>query len=233
MSCERHTSAIVDHACGAEIAAEAAAHLSVCEGCRAMFDEQRRLLQDLDQELKQALEIEPSTRFVPDVLARVERSAFRRRRMLWWSPAAAAAVLVLVAFGSLQFGERRAAERQNPAAAATGLAGVPCEPHAVGGCAAGQSSGGPPDRDAPPASITRTAASGGPAGVEIDVAAPAAQSRAIARYLDSRAPRRARCVSPRQRWRHRRRGSHRARHRAALGRRAYRVGGSQWHRSRR
>ena len=111
MSCDRHTSAIVDHACGAEIAAEAAAHLNGCAACRRLFDEQRRLLQDLDGR-QLALAIEPSPRFVPAVLARVERSTLRVRRPCWWGGAAAAAVLVLVALGSWRPEERQDANRQ-------------------------------------------------------------------------------------------------------------------------
>ncbi len=120
MSCDRHTDAIVDHACGADIAAEAAAHLDGCAACRRMFDEQRRLLQDLDERLALALSIEPSPRFVPEVLARVERSAFRRPQAMWWGgAAAAAAVLLIVTFGSLRSGERRGGDRHAAAAPAS------------------------------------------------------------------------------------------------------------------
>ena len=120
MSCDRYTGAIVDHACGAEISVEAAAHLKVCAACSRTFDEQRRLLQDLDQELQVALAIEPSARFVADVMTGVERSSQRRRAIIWWSaPLAAAAVLVLLALGSLRFGERRPADRPEPAAVQT------------------------------------------------------------------------------------------------------------------
>lgn len=74
MSRDRYTVAIADHACGAEIATEAAAHLRACGACSRMFDEQRHLLQDLDQELQRALAIEPSSRFVPDVMAGLMRT---------------------------------------------------------------------------------------------------------------------------------------------------------------
>jgi hypothetical protein len=117
MSCVRYTTAIVDHACGAEIAADAAAHLKLCAGCTCMFDERRRLLQDLDQELQVALAIEPSARFVAETMAEVERSTNRRRTVQWWSvPVAAAAVLVLLTLGSLRFSERRPADRHLPVA---------------------------------------------------------------------------------------------------------------------
>ena len=127
MSCDRYTSAIVDHACGAEIAADAAAHLKVCAACSSMFDEQRRLLQDLDQELQVALAIEPSARFVADAMAGMKRSAERRRAIIWWSvPVAAAAVLVLLALGSWRFGERRPADRHEPRGCSIRLVGACC-----------------------------------------------------------------------------------------------------------
>ena len=94
MSCDRHTGAIIDHACGADITTEAAAHLDGCAPCRRVFDEQRRLVQDLDAQLALALEVDPSPRFVPGVLARVERSAFGGRNAMWWSGAAAAAAVL-------------------------------------------------------------------------------------------------------------------------------------------
>ena len=116
MSCDRYTDAIVDHACGAEIAADAAAHLRSCAACRRMFDEQRQTLQDLDRELETALAIEPSDRFVAETMARVERSSPRWRTAIWWSvpAAAAAAVLILVALGALRFGERKPTDRREP-----------------------------------------------------------------------------------------------------------------------
>ena len=121
MSCDRYTGAIVDHACGAEIATDAAAHLQACAECRRMFDEQRRWLQDLDQELHVALAIEPSARFVAEAMAGVDRSANRWRTVVWWSApvAAAAAVLVLLTLGSLRFADRRPGDRHEPAALQT------------------------------------------------------------------------------------------------------------------
>jgi hypothetical protein len=179
MSCERYTSAIVDHACGAEIAADAAAHLRVCAACRRMFDEQVRLLQDLDQQLELALKIEPSARFVPEVLARVERSAFPWRKAIWWSgAAAAAAVLMLVTFGSLRSGDRH-----DPAI----LSSAPSAPVAdhPPSQAAPSTRPGPKSRqtdsrrrvDRPQDVVER------PRRIEVEVVVPVAQSRAIARYL--------------------------------------------------
>ena len=137
MSCDRYTSAIVDHACGAEIAADAAAHLKVCAACSSMFDEQRRLLQDLDQELQVALAIEPSARFVADAMAGMQRSAQRRRAIIWWSaPVAAAAVLVLLALGSLRFGEQAARRSTRTGGCSNRLIVAPAvDRHAVERCA--------------------------------------------------------------------------------------------------
>ena len=144
MSCDRYTSAIVDHACGAEIAADAAAHLKVCAACSRMFDEQRRLLQDLDQELQVALAIEPSARFVADAMAGMQRSAQRRRAIIWWSaPVAAAAVLVLLALGSLRFGEQGPADRHEPAAVQTASSARAADRDADSRCAVRTCRGAP------------------------------------------------------------------------------------------
>ena len=128
MSCARHTSAIVDHACGAEIAADAAAHLEGCAACRRVFEEQLGLMQTLDGQLAQALDIQPSPRFVPEVIARVEHAAARKRTVMWWTaPAAAAAVVILVTFGSLRSGERRAADSKE-APILSAAASAPADP---------------------------------------------------------------------------------------------------------
>ena len=108
MSCDRHTDAIIDHACGAEIADDAAAHLAGCADCHRLFDEQRRMVRALDEELQLALAIEPSARFVPDVLARVERSRPSWRGFVSWAiPVAAAAALLLVTLATLRPGSER------------------------------------------------------------------------------------------------------------------------------
>jgi hypothetical protein len=110
MSCQRYAGAIVDHACGADLAADAAAHLQGCAACAALFAEQRRAIGDLDRELQAALAIEPSVQFAPRVRAAVESAPAQARRgaMLWWTGLAAAAVVVAVA-GSLMLSspERR------------------------------------------------------------------------------------------------------------------------------
>ena len=108
MSCQRYADAIVDHACGAELGPDAAAHLTVCRECRQRLDEQRRLVNGMDAELQAALAIEPSPRFTADVLARVERRSQGSRRWVWWTtPAVAAAVLALVGVVLINEGQRR------------------------------------------------------------------------------------------------------------------------------
>ena len=74
MSCDRYRDAIVDHACGAELAADAATHLGDCQACRRMFEEQRQVLQRLDADLQGVLAIEPSAWFEAQTLAGLERS---------------------------------------------------------------------------------------------------------------------------------------------------------------
>jgi hypothetical protein len=182
MSCDRYTAAIVDHACGAEIAADAAAHLRTCGTCRRMFDEQVRLVQDLDQELQRALAIEPSARFVPDAMAGVERSALRSRRMMmWWSAsAAAAAALILVTVGSLRFGE----VRHEPATLPTASSAL-AEDRATSSAATPAKAGG-----APRLATARRRGERTPAalpdhgdGVAADIVVPAERALALERYL--------------------------------------------------
>ncbi len=185
MSCDRYTGAIVDHACGADIAADATAHLKVCAACRRMFDEQRRLLQDLDEELQVALAIEPSARFVADAMASVERSSQRRRGIIWWSaPVAAAAVLVLLALGSLRFGERRPADRHAPAAVQTASSARAADRTPSVAAPTAPAEAAPrvtaaPRRGGGPATVVRKAER----RLDTDVVVPAGQLRALERYM--------------------------------------------------
>lgn len=122
MSCERYDSALRDDACGAQIDADVAAHLGVCEVCRERVDRERRLLRDVEEQLQLLLQVQPSAGFGPRVMAHVAHSASRRRRALWWSLAgAAAAVLAIASVGSVRFGvasrDYELAERQAVAAA--------------------------------------------------------------------------------------------------------------------
>lgn len=183
MSCDRHSGAIVDHACGAEIAAEAAAHLDGCAACRRLLDEQRRLVRDLDEQLALALEVEPSPRFVPGVLARVDSSAFRVRQAIWWGgAAAAAAAIMLVALGSLRSDERRGHDRPaaaSPASASSAPVVDRTPSQATPSTSPGAKRQADPRRRVarPPGVVDQSSP------VEADIVVPATESRALARYL--------------------------------------------------
>ena len=116
MSCDRYTDAIVDYACGAELADDAAAHLRGCPACRRTFEEQRQVLQGLDSELKEALAIEPSAWFEAQTLAGLERPPIRHRRAFWWMAlAGAAAVIILGTLVAIRSGDHRPIDRQEAA----------------------------------------------------------------------------------------------------------------------
>lgn len=184
MSCDRHTDAIIDHACGADITAEAAAHLDGCGACRRVFDEQGRLVRDLDEQLARALEVEPSPHFVPGVLARVARSTVGVRDAMWWAGAAAAAAVVMsVTFGSLRSTERRS-EDHHAAVLPSNLPSLPVAdltPSPLAPFPSPEETSRPVDsrrRVERPRSVV-----GRPGGIEADVVVPAEESRALARYL--------------------------------------------------
>ena len=191
MSCERHAGAIVDYACGAEIAAEAAAHLQRCASCQRMFAEQQRLVEGIDQELQLALEIEPSSGFVPDVLTRVQRPAFPWRTVMWWGgPAAAAAALILVVLGWPRVTEQQPPDRHDPPVLSTDS--TPSAPNHMpavepvpSNVVTPKSSGGPPRRGEARGGVRspRAVVEQPMHRVAADVVVPEAQSRAIARYL--------------------------------------------------
>jgi hypothetical protein len=185
MSCERHAGAIVDHACGAEIAGDALAHLGGCSACREMFDEQKRLVTDLDRQLQSALEIEPSARFVPEVMAGVQRAASRGRGRIWWSvpaAAAAAAALILSMLGSLRSSEQQAVTGHDPGVR-TSASAPPAErtlPTLVPPAPSVELSRVPHSRrriDRPRGDVRRPRVS------EVEVIVPAEHSLAMTRYL--------------------------------------------------
>ena len=97
MSCERYAEAIADHACGGDLAPDAAAHLHTCAVCAALLDEQRATIGALDREIEEALAIEPSPYFVDRVQAHVRESASAAPRLRWALAAAAAIVIAVIA----------------------------------------------------------------------------------------------------------------------------------------
>ena len=207
MSCERYANAIADHACGAEISGDAAAHLEICGSCRQLLEAQRRSMADLDRELALALEIEPSAEFVPDVMARVRRRRTDWRAVAWWGvPIAAAAALALAVLASLQAGVRPiVAPTRSADASASAKPPSPPTIEARPGSTetkATSTEAKPPSIEAkPPSSATRPSAVdrvhvnqqrpvGNPAAVaaqaqhvEPEVLVPAESARAMARYL--------------------------------------------------
>ncbi len=183
MHCERYTAAIVDLACGAAITRDVAAHLETCAACRGMLEAQRQLLLDVDRQLRQAVAIEPSARFVPDVMARVQRPAIRSTRILWWS-AAAAALVALVTLGPMQLDRRPIAEGQAsvalpPAPPTPVVDGIPATAaRALSGAAATSA-----QSDAPRRPDRRRRAVEEPHRRAPEILVPSTQSDAIARYM--------------------------------------------------
>jgi hypothetical protein len=118
MSCDRYRDAIVDHACGAEIAGEAKAHLEQCVDCQQTFALQARATARLDRELEAALAVQPSPRFVSETMARVQESKRTRHYGTWWlgAAAAAAAAVVLLSIGLLRNEPQPERKRDSPLA---------------------------------------------------------------------------------------------------------------------
>ena len=136
MSCARHINAIVDHACGAEIGPEAADHLAACGACSARFEEQRRVLGALDDELQLALAVVPSATFARRVHSRIEHAPARSARALWWSACgAAAAILLVVGMNVFRSADgirsRPSGPAPPPAAAARNVPAVPAVPPVI------------------------------------------------------------------------------------------------------
>jgi hypothetical protein len=104
MSCERYADALIDHACGAEIAPEVRRHLEMCDVCRARFDQQLRAMHALDAELRDALAIAPSAHFDRAVRARIEGMSSATSATIWW--AAAAAALIVIGLAAIRSTER-------------------------------------------------------------------------------------------------------------------------------
>jgi hypothetical protein len=175
MSCDRYSAAIVDHACGAELTGDAAAHLQSCVHCRSLFDQQRRSIGAMDRELQEMLAIEPSPQFAPRVRAAVASApaAAPRLRWIWWSGAVAAAAAVIV------FASRppiEPAARPSPTVAAHIPAPIESAPRVEASTRQAQA---PPTRNQPPR-LTRTRHSQPPAA---EVIVPSGQMQAVERYV--------------------------------------------------
>jgi hypothetical protein len=185
MSCERYAAAIVDYACGAEIAADARRHLETCEACRARHDEQRRAIEAIDAAIQQALAIEPSPQFERAVRSRIAQAPAPRSFAIWWTAlAAAAAVSIVAGLAALRLSERTV-DAPREAVARTALPAMPppqivppVPPQPPGPSEVGHRT--PPTRHAPGEQRAARRESTLPI---VPVIVPADQSIAIERYL--------------------------------------------------
>jgi hypothetical protein len=92
VSCEVYRPGLTDVALGLAAPPALEAHLRACASCRALLDEDRRLLGRIDGEVEAALQVAPSAGFLPRVRQRVEEVPAVRGRWRWWVvPAMAAA----------------------------------------------------------------------------------------------------------------------------------------------
>jgi hypothetical protein len=187
MSCDRYATAITDHACGADLAPEAAAHLRACAACAARLTSQRRAIDGLDGELQQLLAVEPSAHFVPRVQAQIAAAPAQHGWSTFlWSGLAAAAAVAIVAV-SLTMREPRKAgpveSRPEAPAQAQTTAANPTESVAASRDA---TAAGPGPSEIAPRRRTRPAPARAvdvPPQPEPEVLVPAGQLRAVERYM--------------------------------------------------
>ncbi len=178
MSCERYAQAIEDHACGADLAAAAAAHLDSCMRCAAAFEAQRRALEDLDAELQRGVAIDPSPAFAPGVRAGIDRASSAGYRLAWLAAplAVGAAIAIAVLVGAP--GDRPAAPatppKPAPAPASSTVARATPDPTATVP-AVPVAEGAATDRRRRSRAIPRPA--------EPEIIVPPDQARALARYM--------------------------------------------------
>lgn len=114
MSCNRYHRALRDHACGAPLVARAAEHLAECQACQTLLDRERKLLADLDRNLRLALRVSASPGFGAGVSARAraERTSSWHVPGAAWLVAAASVVVAVAVFAGL-------AVERHPAAPST------------------------------------------------------------------------------------------------------------------
>jgi hypothetical protein len=92
VSCERNRSEIREVSLGAAPSRRLEAHLASCAVCRAILEEDRRRLAEIDDELGQALAVEPSASLLTRAREVVARGAGPRTRLVWLLPVAASIV---------------------------------------------------------------------------------------------------------------------------------------------
>ena len=185
MSCHRYATAIADHACGADLAPDAAAHLTTCAACAALLDEQRRSIEGLDGELQHLLALEPSAHFVPRVQAHVRAGSAPRPRMffLWSGVAAAAAVTIaaMVAYGPRS--SRTIETTAAPVATTSANAGSRPQPPAESVAIERKGSSTSPEPRRGTARRRESPSSAAVAATEPEVLVPRGQMQAVERYI--------------------------------------------------
>jgi len=99
MSCERYRQVLTDHAAGAPLDGSAAAHLTACHVCHTWLESQRRLLAELDAELRREMRVSAAPGFSARVCARA-RDLPRKTHGVGarWLAAAATVALALVVY---------------------------------------------------------------------------------------------------------------------------------------
>lgn len=126
MSCERYENDVVEAALGTAPERALAAHLQSCASCRARLEEERRLVAEMDADLRGALSVEPGPGFERGVRARL---AQRRPapRVAFWLAAAAAVLVAALLVKSLS----TPAPRTEPRTAAAPTSAAPTAPTAA------------------------------------------------------------------------------------------------------
>ena len=186
MSCERFTTAITDHACGAPIDARAAAHLASCPACLQALVDQRTLLADAEADLRRALNLTASSDFRARVLARLQE----KQPVAWyarWKVAAAAVVILTVAAGTYVTWTSPQRQESLPAlATAPSVSAGNAVTPAVPAPSILTDGDAPRDRTRRRANArTRRATAGATrTNAELPVIVPDSQSRAIARLVE-------------------------------------------------
>jgi hypothetical protein len=178
MSCERFRHAITDHACGAPIDAQAAAHLAGCATCTRVFEDHQRVLAEADEELRTALAIVAS----PNFTARVSQRVLTAPRSAsvpawWWITATAAATMLAIGVIFTLSGHQDAQPVRSASA----------QPPAVSPAPPTVSAPATPTADRAPNRIAETKSVATPIThrrTEQDVIVPPDQRRAIARLTE-------------------------------------------------
>jgi hypothetical protein len=120
MVCDRFAEAIKDRARGSTLPADAAAHLAVCERCRAMLDIEERVMATISRALTEVASTTPAPDFVSRVREHVERAPRWLPSPLMGPPVVAALALLLAAVAVSRLPNDRPVSRQTSVTASVG-----------------------------------------------------------------------------------------------------------------